>query len=123
MYLDNSTLVCIFLINYFNLQWTCLYCSKRFRSDQKISRAHTNYIKKESELDWEFDGGTNQCNRILGELIVPIHFITESLSSALDPGAHDVLLFSVIGYHYRGYTTGVTVVWGLQNRLDLLESE
>ena len=36
------------------------------------------------------------------------HSITASLISAFDSGAHSVLIFSVVGYHYRSYTTGVT---------------
>ena len=102
-YYDYSLNVFLFFLsNYFNFQWDCLYCIRIFWSEQKISVAHTYHIKKESELDWDFKRETDQCSRI--QCSFPLHFITASLSSAFDSGAHTVLLFSVTGYIIIGVT-------------------
>ena len=49
--------LCVFLF-FLPITLTCLYCSKGFWPEQKISTAHTNHIKKESEIAWEFGGET-----------------------------------------------------------------
>ena len=47
----------------------------------------------------------DQCNRI--HFSSKLHSLTALLISSFDSGAHDDSVFSVMGYHYRGYTTGV----------------
>ena len=69
---------------------------------------HTNHTKKESELAWNLGGNClDQCNRI--QFSSPLQSIMASLSSVYDSGAHGVLISSVTGFYYRGYTDGVTV--------------
>ena len=74
-----------------------------------MSTAHINHIKKESELAWEFWGRNylDQYNPI--QFSSPLQSTTASLSSAFESGAHSVPIPSVVGYHYRGYTAGVSV--------------
>ena len=81
-----------------------------FWLEQEMITVHqTSHHQKEIRASlgvwrWKY---LDQCNRI--QFSSPLQSITASLSSAFDSGAHPVLIFSVVVYHYRGYTTGVRV--------------
>ena len=59
-----------------------------------------------------------KCNRI--QFSSPLQSIAASLSSSFDSGAHSVLLFSVVGYHYRSCTDGVRAYSSRRVYVDVL---